>query len=386
MKNKDKIAVVGAGFSGAVIANLLAKEGFYVDVLDSRDHIGGNCFTKRYEDSGVVEHVYGPHIFHTDNEDVWRFVTSLVKFRSYTNRVKSTVNGSVYSLPINLHTINQFFNKVLSPGEAREFVSNMGDQSIADPVTFEDQALKFVGKELYEAFFKGYTEKQWGVSPRELPASILKRLPVRFNYDDNYFSHRFQGMPEDGYTSIFEKLLGHENINVVLGRDFSREDRKKYKHVFYSGAIDAWFGFEYGDLGYRTLEFKREVYDFDFQGCAVMNYGDASVPFTRRAQHDYFSPWEEAKKHVVYTEYSRASARGDTPYYPIRLVEEKELLKKYVERASKEVGVTFVGRLGTYRYLDMDVTISEAMNVANQSIACWLEGRRPPSFFVDPLA
>ncbi len=252
----------------------------------------------------------------------------------------------------------------MRPDEARAFIETQADLTITDPKTFEEQALRFVGADLYEAFFKGYTQKQWGCSPTELPASILKRLPVRFNYDDNYFFHEFQGMPKDGYTSIIEKILDHPNITVRLEAAFSREMAVEYEHVFFSGPLDGYFDYELGRLGYRTLDFERFTYDGDYQGCAVMNYGEVSVPYTRITEHKHFSPWESHDGSVCYPEFSRLCEEGDIPYYPIRMVEEKALLTDYVARARRERGITFVGRLGTYRYLDMDVTIREALDTA----------------------
>ena len=207
--------MVGAGLSGAVIGRMLAEAGHKVTVLDARDHIAGNCHTLRDAGTGVMVHVYGPHIFHTDDAEVWDYVNRYETFQPYKNRVKTTSQGAVYSLPVNLHTINQFFGQTLRPDEAKTFLEGKADTSISDPQTFEDQALRFVGRDLYEAFFKGYTIKQWGCSPTELPASILKRLPVRFNYDDNYFFHKFQGMPENGYTAMVERILDHPGIAAV---------------------------------------------------------------------------------------------------------------------------------------------------------------------------
>lgn len=303
----------------------------------------------------------------------------------YVNRVKSTVGGSVYSLPINLHTINQFFGKALSPAEAQTFLESIGDSSIFDPQSFEEQALRFVGKNLYEAFFKGYTKKQWGREPSELPASILKRLPVRFNYDDNYFNHKYQGIPKDGYTALVERMLDHPKITVQLNTKVSRGQAQGYDHVFYSGPIDEWFDCCEGRLGYRTLDFEEIRVDGDYQGCAVMNYGDESVPFTRIAEHKYFAPWETHEKSVAFKEYSRACEPGDIPYYPIRLIGEQELLKKYVAMAREEKGVSFVGRLGTYRYLDMDVTIAEALQAADAFLAAKANNDPVPAFFVEPI-
>ncbi|WXL27260.1 UDP-galactopyranose mutase [Ectopseudomonas mendocina] len=379
------ILIIGAGFSGAVIARCLASRDKTVCVVDSRTHLAGNCHSERDANSGVMIHRYGPHIFHTDNERVWQFITQFGEFMPYVNRVKSTVGGSVYSLPINLHTINQFFDKTLSPAQAKEFLASIGDSSIEDPQSFEEQALRFVGKDLYEAFFKGYTKKQWGLEPSELPASILKRLPVRFNYDDNYFNHKYQGMPKDGYTSIVERMLDHPNITVELGTKLSRDQTKGYEHVFYSGPIDEWFGYSEGRLGYRTLDFEEIRADGDYQGCAVMNYGDESVPFTRIAEHKYFAPWESHEKTVAFKEFSRSCEPNDIPYYPIRLVGEQEQLKQYVELARREQGVSFVGRLGTYRYLDMDVTIAEALQAADLFLAAKENGESIPTFFVEPI-
>jgi UDP-galactopyranose mutase len=359
-----RIAVVGAGLSGAVIGRELALAGYQVDVFDTRNHIAGNCHTERDAETGVMVHVYGPHIFHTDDGEVWDYVNRFQTFMPYKNRVKTTSNGLVYSLPVNLHTINQFFGKSFRPDEARAFIDAQADKSIVDPQTFEEQALRFVGKDLYEAFFKGYTQKQWGCSPTELPASILKRLPVRFNYDDNYFFHKYQGMPENGYTDMIAQILDHPGITVHLGTPFHRSQNGNYRHVFYSGPLDGYFDYEGGQLGYRTLDFERFTYDGDYQGCAVMNYGDADIPYTRVTEHKHFSPWEEHSGSVCYREFSRVCGRDDIPYYPIRLIREKEQLADYVARAAQETSITFVGRLGTYRYLDMDVTIREALDTA----------------------
>ena len=382
MKN---ICIVGAGFSGAVIAEKLAQEGHRVTVFDSRDHVAGNCHTQRDTKTDVMIHVYGPHIFHTNNEIVWNYVQQFDEFMPFVNRVKAINNGGVYSLPINLMTINAFFRRNFSPAEAAAFMAEIGDKSIADPQTFEEQALRFVGKDLYEAFFKGYTKKQWGLHPRELPASILKRLPVRFNYDDNYYASKFQGIPKHGYSYIVERMLKHPNINVYLNTSFERSSADKYDHVFYSGPIDAWFGYAEGRLGYRTLDFNVERHDGDYQGNAVINYCDENIPFTRISEHKHFAPWEQHDQTLIYKEYSRLCGDEDTPYYPIRLVKDKVQLTKYVELAMTEKNTTFVGRLGTYRYLDMHVTIEEALNVAHCYLDSVKSGDDMPAFNVNPL-
>ncbi|WP_380054339.1 UDP-galactopyranose mutase [Falsihalocynthiibacter sp. SS001] len=359
------ILCVGAGLSGAVIARKLAEAGHSVTVMDERDHIAGNCHTERDAETGVLVHVYGPHIFHTDDEEVWSYVNSYERFRPYKNQVKTTSQGQVFSLPVNLHTINQYFGKTMGPDEARQFLQQeRADTSIEHPKTFEEQALRFVGPELYEAFFKGYTVKQWGLHPSQLPASILKRLPVRFSYDDNYFFHKYQGMPENGYTNMVANILDHAKIDLRLGTKFVRDQAADYEHVFYSGPLDGWFDYSLGHLGYRTLDFERFTYDGDYQGCAVMNYGDEEVPYTRITEHKHFAPWESHEASVCYREFSRQCTPDDIPYYPIRQVQEKALLAQYVELAKNVQNTTFVGRLGTYRYLDMDITIREALDVA----------------------
>ena len=384
---KKNIAIVGAGFSGAVIANQLAHAGYNVEIFEARDHIAGNCHSERDAETGVMVHVYGPHIFHTDNERAWEFVNRYAEFMPYVNRVKAITNNRVFTLPINLLTINQFFGKTFRPAEAQAFIQSLGDKSIENPQTFEEQALRFVGRELYEAFFKTYTMKQWGLHPSELPASILKRLPVRFNYDDNYFNHKYQGMPKDGYTALVENILKEApGITVHLGTRFDPASRTDYDHVFYSGPIDAWFKHVEGRLPYRTLDFEVFRDTGDYQGNAVVNYCDDSQTYTRITERKHFSPWEQHEKTLCYMEYSRQCEENDTPYYPIRQAREKAQLEKYVNLARNEDNVTFVGRLGTYRYLDMDVTIHEALLTSDKFLEAARENVRMPAFAVDPLA
>lgn len=358
--------MAGAGFSGAVIAHQLSQAGHQVDVFDTRPHVAGNCHTERDPYTGVMVHIYGPHIFHTSNEAVWKYVNEFDEFMPYTNRVKANVGGKIYSMPVNLHTINQFFGKALSPKEAATFIGALADGGITDPQTFEQQALRFVGRDLYEAFFRGYTRKQWGMDPTELPASILKRLPLRFNYDDNYYNSLHQGLPRNGYTHIVEKMLDMPGVTLRLSTPFTREMVAGYDHVFYSGPIDKWFDFAAGRLAYRTLDFETMTDVGDYQGNAVINYCDESVPWTRISEHKHFAPWEQHDKTVIFREYSRLCGEHDVPYYPIRLVAEMRQLASYVALARQERAVTFVGRLGTYRYLDMHVTIAEALDVARR--------------------
>ncbi len=378
------IVIVGAGFSGAVVARELAEAGIASWVIDGRSHVAGNAHTER-RDNGVMVHVYGPHIFHTEHQHVWDYINKYGDMMPYNHRVKATSGGRVYSLPVNLHTINQFFGTTMSPSEAADFIAARADSSIGTPISFEDQALKFVGRDLYEAFFQGYTQKQWGVSPTELPASILARLPVRFSYEDSYFNHPYQAIPRDGYTPIVQAILDHPLIEVTLGRTVTPAELQSATHVFWSGPIDEYFDGCFGKLGYRTLDFVETEDEGDFQGCPVMNYCDVDVPYTRITEHKHFAPWEDHEGTTLYTEYSRLANEGDIPYYPIRQVREKEQLLQYVEAAKAATGVTFLGRLGTYRYLDMDVTIKEALEVAEVFIHSQRENRPMPPFVVNPL-
>lgn len=367
MKEQNTIAIAGAGFAGAVLARELAASGrFKIRVFDEREHIAGNCHTSRDAATGVMIHHYGPHIFNTSREDVWEYVNRYGKIEPFVNRVKAVTAKGVFSLPVNLLTINQFFGKKMTPPQARDFIGGLSDRSIGEPQSFEEQALKFVGRELYENFFKGYTKKQWGVDPSRLPASILKRLPVRFNYDDNYYNQKYQGIPAEGYTKIVERLLDHPQIEVKLKTRLAPGDKDRYAHVFWSGPIDAFFGYEHGRLGYRSLRFERFEESGDHQGNAVINYCEESVPYTRIAEHKHFAPWEQHERTVCFREYSKLCEEGDIPYYPLRLNDDKALLEKYVQRAEKETRVTFVGRLATYRYLDMHVVIGESLDLARQ--------------------
>jgi UDP-galactopyranose mutase len=379
--------VVGAGFTGAVIARSLTERGHKVLVVDERSHVGGNCHTERDAKSEVMIHRYGPHIFHTDNEQVYSFLCNFGELVPYRHRVMAQVKGKVYSMPINLLTINQFFGTTLGPAEAMTFLANKRRSEIKEANNFEEQALGMIGEEMYFAFFRGYTRKQWGMEPTELPASILKRLPLRFNYDDSYFSHRYQALPRNGYTDIVKNILSHPQIEVRLGCSFESATFP-CDHIIYSGPIDRFFGFDIGRLGYRTLDFETIYVDGDAQGTAIMNYCDEEIPFTRITEHRHFSPWETPTTNVsiLYREFSRLCGPSDIPYYPIRLVQEQALLRQYVERARNTKGVTFGGRLGTYRYIDMDVTIAEALKTAD-AICTSIERHEPiPTFVVDPLS
>lgn len=379
-----RFGVAGAGFSGAVVARQLAEAGHRVDVFDTRDHVAGNCHTARDDDTGVLVHVYGPHIFHTADTRVWEYANSFCEMVPYHHRVRTTAGGRVYQLPINLLTINQLFGTALGPDGARALLAAESDPTIGEPSNFEEQALKLVGRRIYETFLRGYTRKQWGVEPRELPASILTRLPVRFNYDDSYYDHPYQGMPRHGYTAMVEAILDHPGIEVRLSTPFPLDQRDRFDHSIWTGPLDAWFGYRWGRLGYRTLDFETVRADGDAQGCAVMNYADADVPYTRISEHKHFAPWEHHDRTICYREYSRQAGADDIPYYPVRLADDMPTLTAYVDAAAAESGVSFVGRLGTYRYLDMDVTIGEALAAADRILAAVAAGEPIPPLFVDP--
>lgn len=365
-----KFLVVGAGFSGAVIARQLAENlKCQVRVIDARPHIAGNCHTARDAATGIMVHEYGPHIFNTNHEDVWSYVNRFATFHPYISRVKAVTPRGVYGLPINLMTINQFFGKNLRPDEARAFIAECGDKSIGEPRTFEEQALKSVGRELYENFFYGYTKKQWGCEPSQLPASVLKRLPIRFNYDDNYYSSRFQGIPEEGYSELIRRILDAPGIEVALNTPMETVDVSAYDHAFYSGPLDAYFGFSLGRLRYRTVNFEKIEAEGDYQGAALINYTGLDVPFTRIHEHKHFTPWETHEGTVAFREYSKATEPDDVPYYPLRLEEDKLLFEQYTVLARRGKSISFLGRLGTYRYLDMDQVIGEALDFSETVVA-----------------
>jgi len=371
MSTQKKFLIVGAGFSGAVMAEQLANSlDCKILVIDERDHIAGNCHTERDKETNVMVHVYGPHIFNTDNMEVWEYIQRFGKFEPFINRVKIEYKGQIYSMPINLHTINQFYGKTLNPAQAKEFVAGLSDKSIGEPKNFEEQAMKFIGKDLYKAFFYGYTKKQWGCEPTELPASILKRLPVRFNYNDNYYNNPIQGIPVDGYTSLFEKMLDHPSIEVKLNTKFDKNfDVSEYDHVFYTGPIDAFFEYKHGRLSYRTVYFEKHTTDGDYQGNPVINYSEESVPYTRVHEHKHFTPWENHDKTVYFKEYSKETTENDIPYYPKRLAADMTVLEKYQQEVNDLKNYTFLGRLATYRYMDMHHVIGEALAAGKKFIA-----------------
>lgn len=373
--------IVGAGLAGAVLARELANHTDRpVLIIDQRSHIAGNCHTERDADTGIMVHVYGPHIFNTNSTTVWNYVNTFGEFVPYINRVKAKTTHGIFSLPINLHTINQYFGTTLSPIEAQHLIKTLGDKHIREPQNFEEQALKFIGRELYEAFFYGYTQKQWGCHPRELPASILKRLPVRFNYNDNYYNAKYQGIPRHGFTAVISAILNHPQIQIKLNTGFESDMRSEFEHVFYTGALDGFFDYSLGRLSYRTVFWTKEETLGDAQGNAVINYAESTVPFTRRHEHKHFAPWEEHQKTLVFTEFSKETSASDVPYYPKRLTQDTQLLAAYRQRAEQEQHLSFLGRLGTYRYMNMDAVIEESLQFSHDFLQAFGDGRSRPIF------
>lgn len=374
--------IIGSGFSGCVLAHQLANQlDCQVEIWDEREHLAGNCHTSRDEQTNIMVHRYGPHIFNTDKKEIWDFVNSFGEFRPYVHRVKAMSKGKVYSLPVNLFTINQFYNKNFGPREAKEFLKSQADKTIVEAKNFEEQALQFIGEDLYKAFFYGYTKKQWGCEPSELPASILRRIPVRFNYDDNYHNNIYTGIPVDGYTAIMEKMIDHPGIKVSLNKKFQpKDDVSKYDHVFYTGPLDAYFDHTEGRLGYRTVTFEKYIADGDFQGLSQMNFCDEDVPFTRIAEHKHFTPWETHEQTIYFKEFSKETGEDDLPYYPKRLAADKQILDKYRAKANTLKGISFLGRLATYRYMDMHHVIGEAIDFSAKFIQSYETGQPAPVF------
>ncbi|MDR1656936.1 MAG: UDP-galactopyranose mutase [Deltaproteobacteria bacterium] len=359
-----KILIVGAGLTGATLARTLAESGCQIEVIDERNHVAGNCHTETDPETGIMIQKYGAHIFHTDQDQIWSFVNRFSVFMPFNHKVKTISNQKVYSLPINLMTINQFFSRAFSPAEAREYLTALTNQDLPYQDNFEGRLQKLIGTELYAAFFYGYTKKQWGRQPRELPASIFERLPIRFNYNDDYFNNRYQGLPELGYTDLVSKMLDLPNITVSLNTAYHQSLKHGFDHVFYSGPLDRYFGYSYGRLPYRTVDFQWFRAADDYQGCAVMNYSDELIPWTRIIEHKHFTYWHNFEDTVCCREIPKECGESDTPYYPVRFASNNDLLAQYQALASAERALTFVGRLGAFKYLDMDKAINEALEVA----------------------
>jgi UDP-galactopyranose mutase len=376
------VVVVGSGFYGLTVAERVAAEhGGRVVVLDRRPHIGGNAWSEREPETGIEVHRYGAHLFHTSNRRVWEYVNRFTDFTGYQHRVYSVTKGQVYPLPINLATICQYFGRHLTPAQARELVREQAAEIDADRAeNLEEKAVSLIGRPLYEAFIRGYTEKQWQTDPRELPAEVITRLPVRYTYDNRYFSDDHEGLPVDGYTAWLERMADDPRIDVVLGVDFFdvRHLVAAGTPVVYTGPLDRYFDFSEGRLGWRTLDFEREVLPIgDFQGTPVMNYADTDVPWTRIHEFRHFHPERSypSDRTVVVREYSRRADPGDEPYYPVNTPADRAMLARYRERAATEPDVLFGGRLGSYQYLDMHMAIAAALTLVDNVLGPRLAAR-----------
>jgi len=368
------LVVVGSGFFGLTVAERCANLfGTRVLVLERRDHIGGNAYSESEPQTGIEVHRYGAHLFHTSNERVWEYVNRFTSFTDYRHRVYTNFKGQIYPMPINLGTICQYFGRAFTPDEARALIAEQAAE-VSSPRNLEEKAISLIGRPLYEAFIRGYTAKQWQTDPKELPAEIITRLPVRYTFDNRYFNDKYEGLPVDGYTAWLERMADHPKIEIRLNTDFFdlKDDIVGNVPVVYTGPLDRYFDYAEGELGWRTLDFEMEVKPTgDFQGTAVMNYADEDVPYTRIHEFRHFHPERDhypPDKTVIVREYSRFAGRDDEPYYPINTPDDRARLLRYRALAKQEDGVLFGGRLGTYKYLDMHMAIASALNMVDNRL------------------
>lgn len=373
--------IVGAGLFGATVAECLARAGRKVLVVEARNHTGGNCFSEIDSETGIECHRYGSHIFHTSYKAVWDYVNRFAEFNNYRHTVRTTWKERTYSLPINLGTINAFYGLNLKPSEARAFIQQEADkEGIETPRNLEEQAITLVGRPLYEAFIKGYTVKQWGEDPQALASDIIARLPVRYSFNNRYFDDEFEGIPLHGYSRLFERMLDSPNIEVRLGVDyFELPDSLRNRPTVYTGPIDRFFQYKCGKLDWRTIDLERQVHDVaDYQGCAVMNYADTEVPYTRIHEFKHYHPERPATTNtVVFKEFSRAAEGADEPYYPVPTARNAALLERYQQHARRLDNIWFGGRLGQYRYLDMDDAIDVALQLSERLLGHHAQSRTP---------
>jgi len=361
----------------------MAEAGHAVVVVEASGHAGGHCHTERDAETGIMKHVHGPHIFHSDDAQVWRFVSRFANLEPFEFNAAANVDGRLFPLPINLDTLNAFFGQDLTPAQAEACVAELAVRLDHPPRNFEQQALSTIGQDLYEAFFKGYTQKQWGRPADTLPASIFKRLPLRFTRDRNYFHHSRVAIPREGYTAMVERMLDHPAIDLRLNTRFGRSTVNDggFDHVFYTGSLDGYFDHQHGRLPYRSLRFEHFRVDGEHQQTATVNYPSPSVPYTRITEHKKFAPWETFPLSLCSREYSFECGPQDTPYYPVNLASGSALLERYRAEANRLEGVSFVGRLATFRYLDMDVAISEALDASRVSLERLATDAAIPAFF-----
>ena len=360
------VVVVGAGFFGSVMAERFASDlGWKVLLIEKRAHIGGNCWSCPDPETGIEVHAYGPHIFHTSHESCWRYINRFTAFNDYRHTVWAARKGKVYPLPFGLAAINLLLGKRLSPDEARQWVQiEVAKEGIGEPRNLEEKALSLIGRPLYEAFVKEYTEKHWGLKATELPAYVITRLPVRYTYGVGYYNDRWQGIPSDGYGALFRRMLDHPGIEVRLNTDYfaAKESLPPHDLLIYTGPIDQFFGFRHGRLRWRSVRFEKEVLPVaDFQGTSVMNECDGDVPHTRTHEFKHFTPERTFKKTIIFRETSFAPGPEDDVYYPVRSAADLAIHRKYVAEAANVPHVVFGGRLGAYAYLDMENTVSGAL-------------------------
>ncbi|MCH5462500.1 UDP-galactopyranose mutase [Lactobacillus sp. LC28-10] len=364
-----KYLIVGSGIFGSVFANEAAKRGQNITVIERRKHIGGNIYTESIDNIQV--HRYGAHIFHTSNKKIWEYITRFAEFNRYTNSPVANFKGEIYNMPFNMNTFNKMWG-VVTPQQAKEKIDHQRQEMAGKtPANLEEQAISLIGRDIYEKLVKGYTEKQWGQKASDLPAFIIRRLPVRLTYDNNYFNDTYQGIPIGGYTQIIEKMLDNKLIDVHTGVDFfDKKDEylKQYDKVIFTGMIDKFFDYQLGELQYRSLRFETEELDVDnYQGNAVVNYTDAETPYTRVIEHKHFEFGKGDKgKTIITREYPKDWKRGDEPYYPVNNTKNNALYKQYQELAKSVPNVVFGGRLGQYRYYNMDQTIMAALKVVSK--------------------
>jgi UDP-galactopyranose mutase len=381
------LVVVGSGLFGLTVAERCSADlGLDVLVVERRDHLGGNAYSYVDATTGIEVHRYGTHVFHTSNERVWDYVTRFTRFTDYRHRVYTTCRGEVFPLPINLGTINQFFRSALAPAQARALVAaHAAEVDGARAANLEEKAISLIGRPLYEAFIRGYTAKQWQTDPRELPADVATRLPVRYTYDNRYFDDTHEGMPVDGYAAWLERMADHPRIEVRLGTDFfapgtgvGKADVLGQLPVVYTGPLDRWFDYCEGELAWRTLDLVSEVLPTaDFQGTPVMNYADEDVPYTRIHEFRHLHPERDSysrEQTVVAREFSRTAGRDGEPYYPVNGAADRKRLLRYRTLAREQQGVLFGGRLGTYRYLDMHMAVAAALTMVENQLRPWLNG------------
>ncbi|WP_253954866.1 MULTISPECIES: UDP-galactopyranose mutase [Lactiplantibacillus] len=371
--SKYDYLVVGAGLFGAVFAHEAALRGKHVKVIEKREHIAGNIYTKEVD--GIQVHQYGAHIFHTSDKQIWEYVNQFAEFNRYTNSPVANYKGHMYNLPFNMNTFSELWG-VRTPAEAQAKIQEQKDAAklSGEPKNLEEQAISLIGTDIYEKLIKDYTEKQWGQKATDLPAFIIRRLPVRYTYDNNYFNDTYQGIPIGGYTQIVEKMLDHPEIDVETGVDFFANKNQylaDFPKIIFTGMIDQYFNYQLGELEYRSLRFETEERDVDnYQGNAVINYTDVETPYTRIIEHKHFEFGKGDKgKTIITREYPANWKRGDEPYYPVNNTRNNTLYKQYAELAKQEGNVIFGGRLGQYRYYDMHQVIHAALVTVKQELS-----------------